>query len=216
MTTRMQRWTAIAGLAFVVLVAASIFVLPNVPDSHASAQKDVAFYHAHRTATGVSAHLIVIAIFVGLFFFWHLRDLLTLTPSAKRFATIGFAGALLFAASGGVAAGSFYALNDTVGHTDPTTIQMLNVLQNDFANGVGAAGVAVFLIASSVAILRGATRLPQWVAWLGVVLGIASLVIIGLGLPAIGLWLLVSCITMLVRTETTTVLTSSEPDPAPA
>lgn len=216
MTARMQRWTALVGLVFVALVVASISVLPNVPDAHANAPKVVNFFHAHRTAALVDAYLIVIAIFVGLFFFWHLRDLLATTALTKRFATIGFAGALLFAASGGVAAGAFYSLNDAVGHADPSTIQMLNVLQNDFSSVFGEAGVAVFLTATSIAILCGAALLPRWVGWLGIVLGIASLVVLPIGLPAMGLWLLVSCITMLIRTSPVTAPGGAGPEPGPA
>ena len=199
MTSRMQRLLTISGLVFVALVAASIFILPNAPDGHASASKAVAYFHAHKTATGVAAHLIVLAIFVGLFFFWYFRNLIVSTSATKHLATVGFAGAVVFAVSGGVAAASYYTLGDVIGHVGPSTIQTLNVLQADFADGVGEAGVAVFLVASSIAIIKGEGRLPNWVGWLGIVLGIASVLVIGLGVPALGLWLLVACIVMLVR-----------------
>jgi hypothetical protein len=100
MTPRMPRLVAISGLIFVALVAASIFVVPNAPDSHASASKDVAYFHAHKTAVGVAGHLILLAIVVGLFFFWYFRNLIGATPATKNVATVGFAGAVLFAASG--------------------------------------------------------------------------------------------------------------------
>jgi hypothetical protein len=200
MTRQMQRLLAISGLVFVALVAASIFILPNAPDGHASASRAIAFFHAHKTATGVAAHLILLAIFVGLFFFWYFRNLIASTPATKHLATVGFAGALLFAVSGAVAAASYYTLGDAIGHAGPSTIQTLNLFQADFADGIGEAGVAVFLIASSIAIIKGEGRLPSWVGWFGIVLGIASLLVIGLGVPALGLWLLVTCIVMLVRT----------------
>lgn len=210
MNTRMQRMLAVSGLIFIALIAASIFILPNAPDSHASASKAVAYFHAHKTATGVAAHLILLAIFVGLFFFWYFRNLLVATPATKHLATVGFAGALLFAVSGAVAAASYYTLGDSIGHAGPSTIQTLNLFQADFADGIGEAGVAVFLVASSIAIIRGSGRLPSWVGWLGIVLGIASLLVIGLGIPALGLWLLVTCIVMLVRTSSRSAPTASD------
>jgi hypothetical protein len=210
MIPRMQRVLAVSGLIFIALVAASILILPNAPDGHASATKAVAFFHAHKTATGVAAHLIVLAIFVGLFFFWYFRNLIAVTPATKHLATVGFAGALLFAVSGGVAAASYYTLSDAIGHAGPSTIQTLNLFQADFADGVGEAGVAVFLVASSIAIIRGKGRLPSWVGWLGIVLGIASLLVIGLGVPALGFWLLVTCIVMLVRAGSGSTPTPSD------
>jgi hypothetical protein len=214
MRSRTQSLIAIGGLIFVALVAASIFILPNAPDGHASASKAVAYFHAHKTATGVAAHLIIVAIFVGLFFFWYFRNLIATTPTTKHLATVGFAGAVLFAVSGAVAAASYYTLGDAIGHATPSSIQTLNLFQADFADGVGEAGVAVFLIASSLAILRGDGRLPRWTGWFGIVLGVASLLIIGLGVPALGLWLLVICIVMLVRTGSQSARAAADQEPA--
>jgi hypothetical protein len=208
---RMQRLIAIAGLVFIVFVAASIVVLPNGSDGHESAAKAVTFYQAHKTATGVTAHLIVLAVFIGVFFFWQFRNLIAVTDASRHRATIGFAGALLFAVSGATAAASYYTLNETIGHADPSTIKTL--FQADFANGIGAVGVAVFLIASSVAIIRG-RRLPQGLAWLGIVLRVAYLVLIGVGLPALGLWLLLTCITMLVHANSGSATTVTGDKPA--
>ena len=214
MRSRTQSLIAIGGLIFVALVAASIFILPNAPDGHASASKAVAYFHAHKTATGVAAHLIIVAIFVGLFFFWYFRNLIATTPTTKHLATVGFAGAVVFAVSGAVAAASYYTLGDAIGHATPSSIQTLNLFQADFADGVGEAGVAVFLIASSLAILRGDGRLPRWTGWFGIVLGVASLLIIGLGVPALGLWLLVICIVMLVRTGSQSAPAAADQEPA--
>jgi hypothetical protein len=199
MDARSQRLTAVSGLVFVALVVASIIAVPNAPDAHTTAAKDVAFYSAHKSAAGVAAHLIVLAVVVGLFFFWHLRDFLATTAATKRLATIGFAGAVVFAACGGVAAASYYTLSDAIGHADASTIQVLNLMQSDFSDGVGEAGIAAFLLASSVAIIRARGPLPSWVGWIGIVLGVGSALVIGLGLPALALWLLIACVTMIVR-----------------
>ena len=44
MSSRMRRLLALSGLVFIALIAASIFILPNAPDGHASAAKAVAFF----------------------------------------------------------------------------------------------------------------------------------------------------------------------------
>jgi hypothetical protein len=213
-TLRAQRSIALGGLLFVAIVAVSIFALPNVPNSHASAAKVVTFFHDHKTAAGVSAHLIVLAVVVGVPFFWYFRNLISSTPSTRQLATVGFAGALLFAVSGAVAAGSFFTLNDAIGHADPSTMQTFNLMQDDFTNGVSAAGIALFLAASSIVIVRGGGELPQWVGWIGIVLAIATVVLIGIGLPALGLWLLIACVTMLVRPGPSTASMSRSQQPS--
>jgi hypothetical protein len=215
-TPRAQRLTALGGILFVVLVAASILILGNTPNSHASAAKVVTFFHKHKTGASVSGHLIVLAVCVGVPFFWYFRNLISSTPSTRQLATVGFAGALLFAVSGGMAAASFWTLSDVINHADPSSIQTLNLMQSDFANGVGEAGVALFLVASGIAIVQGGGRLPRWVGWLGVVLGVVAVVIIGLGLPALALWLLVACITLLVRSGQSAASTPSDQQGAPA
>jgi hypothetical protein len=214
-TSRTQRVLAITGIVFVVLVAASILIVGNGPDGHASSAKVVAFYHAHKGAVVAASQLILLAVVVGLAFFWYFRDYLATTPVARRLATVGFAGAVVFAVGGGIASGAYFALADASGHVDPSTMQTLNLIQGDVSGGASEAGVALFLIASGVAILRSDGRLPTWVAWVGIVLGVASLVgILDIGLPAIGLWLLIVSITMLVRVHTpSTEIASNQPEP---
>jgi Domain of unknown function (DUF4386) len=198
MTPRMQRLVAIGGLVFVVLVAASIVVSPNPPDAHASVTKVVSYYHNHRHGVLVESILITLAVFVGVFFFWYLREHLSTNGTNRSLATAGFAGALLFAASGGIAAGTDVALSDAANHVDPAVMQMLSVLQTDLANPLTDAGVAVFLFATGIVLIRGGS-LPRWLGWVGVVFAVASLTPFQLSLPAIGLWILIACIVMLVR-----------------
>lgn len=212
----MQRQVGIGGLVFIILVLASIFALPNVPQSDASSAKVVAFYHAHKNASHVSVYLILLAVFVGVFFFWYLRDFLAVSPMTRRLATIGFAGALIFAVSGAASAGALFAITQVIGHADPATIQTFNVIQGEFSSGLGEVGVAVFLIANNIAIIRGDGHLPVWLGWVGIVLGVASIVLIDPGIIAMGLWLLISCITMLIRVHNTTPSTDLGRESSPA
>ena len=200
MTVR-QRWLGIAGIVFVVLLVVSIFAVPNPPGTHASVTKIVSYYHEHKTGMRVSTYLIELAVFIGVGFFWHLREHLTaLNPANKRLTTLGFAGALIFAVSGAVASGISWALADGVDHIDPTSMQTLHVFNSDVNSFLGAPGIALFLAATGVAIIVNRT-LPVWLGWAGVVLALVALVIGFFGLLGIALWILAACVVLLLRPD---------------
>lgn len=203
-----QRWLGIAGIAFVALLVASVFAVPNTPDAHASLTKVVSYYHKHKTGMRVSSFIVEVAVFVGVGFFWYLREHLTeLNPANKRLATLGFAGSLIFAVSGAVAAGLSWALGDAVDHIAPSAVQTLNVFDSDVNGFLGAPGIALFLAATGVAIIVNRS-LPVWLGWAGVVLAIVALVVGFFGLLGIALWILVASIVILVRAN------SAAPAPA--
>jgi hypothetical protein len=198
MDRRLKRWLGVAGLVFVVLVVLSGVVGGNEPNAHASAAKVVAFYHKHKSSVAAQAYLVEAAIFVGLFFFWYLRDLVATVPTNRRLANIGFAGVVIFAVSGGLSAGLNWAAADSVGHVDPTVTQTLNVLQMDFVAFVSGPGSGVFLVATGIALLRSGF-LARWLGWVGVILGVISLILPFLGPLPIGLWVLIASIIILVQ-----------------
>lgn len=49
--------------------------------------KAVTYFHDHETAAGVSGHLIVLAVFVGVPFFWYFRNLISTNSSTRQLAT---------------------------------------------------------------------------------------------------------------------------------
>jgi hypothetical protein len=196
-----QRALGVAGIVFVALVVVSIFVVPNAPNTHASATKIVSFYHKHKTGLAVSTYLTEIAVFLGVGFFWYLRDhLIALNPATRRSASLGFAGALIFAVSGAVASGISWSLADGVGHIDAAAMQTLHVLNMDLSGFVGAPGMAVFLAATGGTILAHRV-LPVWLGWVAIVFAVVALVIGFFGFIGIGLWILATSITLLVRRE---------------
>ena len=202
MSERGARAVAVAGLLFVVLIVASIFVAPGTPNAHATAAKVVSYYQNHKGGVRVEAYVIGLAVFVGVFFFWYLRDWVCSVAENRQLATIGFAGALLFAASGALAAGIYWALADGVGHLDASAMQAFNVWQMDGVAFLLGVGQAVFLVGTGVAIARSGV-LPRWLGWAGVVLGV-----IGLAVPAAvgptpaGLWVLAASIALLIASPT--------------
>lgn len=200
---RAQRFLAVAGLVFVALFIASGSIAPQTPNSHASAAKVIAYYHQHKSAVQVQAYIIEVAILEGIFFFWFLRDRLCVVAANRPLANIGFAGAVLFAASGGIAAGTLWCLADAVNHVSPSVMQTFNVMQNDLNGVLASAGVALFLVGTGIALIRSAT-LPRWLGWVAIVLAVGALALPGVGGPAAGLWILIASITMLVLAGRTT------------
>ncbi len=197
MEPRMRQRLAGGGFLFVALVIASL-VLVNPPDSHASAARVVDFYHRHKSQTAVSAYVIELAVFVALFFYWYLRDYLSSVPANRRLATVGFAGVVSFAVSGGLVAGIAWALADSVNHLSAASVQTLNALQNDLNTFLGGVGAAVFLVATGTTIVRSAL-LARWVGWVAVVLGVLSLGVPFASVGIVALWTLVVSTVILVR-----------------
>jgi hypothetical protein len=201
--TRARQWLGLAGLIFVVLVVIAVVTGNNV-SAHSTAAQVVASVHQHKTGLQFSAFDTGLAVFEGLFFLWYLREYLCEVAANRRLATLAFAGAIIFAASGALGAGIKLSMADAVDHVDPVVLQTLNVLQNDLNTFMAGVGTAIFLVANGIAVIRNGP-LPTWVGWVGVVLGVLGAL---LGAPAAALWILIASIVILVR--------AGQATPAPA
>jgi hypothetical protein len=197
MSRRDRQRIALGGLLFVVLFVVSSFVVPSTPGSHATAAKVIAFYHKHKTVVAVNAWIIEVAVFVGVFFFWYLREYLSTVPANRRLAALGFAGVILFATDGGLSAGINFTLADSANHLSGTTMQTLNVIQNDLTIFLSGVGAAIFLAATGLVVIRSGV-LPRWLGWIGVVFAVAALALPFLGILGVALWTLITCIVLLV------------------
>ncbi|MBV9661355.1 MAG: DUF4386 family protein [Acidimicrobiales bacterium] len=199
METSTKRSLAYGGLLFVAIVVVAV-VIASPPSTNATADKVMSYYHAHQGITYASAYLITLAVLVGIPYFWFLREHLARTATeGRKLLTIGFAGAILFAVSGLLGAGMKFVLADGshAGNIPSATLQALNLLQQDFNTPANAAGTALFLIPTGLAIVR-AGGLPRWLGWVGIVLGIISAT--GFAGPiGVGLWILAASITTLVQ-----------------
>jgi hypothetical protein len=191
---RAQRWLGAAGLLFVVLLIAS-FVTSFHLDTHSAAADVVASVHKHKSGLQFSAFVTGLAVFEGLGFLWYLRDYLCEVASNRRLASLAYVGVIFFAADGALNAGFKLTMADAVDHLDANALQTLNVLQNDLHTFLGSVGVAMFLIATGVAVIRNGP-LPSWLGWAGVVFGVLGVVV---GAPAAGLWILLASIVIVVR-----------------
>jgi hypothetical protein len=106
----------------------------------------------------------------------------------------------MFAAGGGLSGGVLTALGDA-SNTHATTVgtlQVLNILTTDLGNTITGAGLAIFLVAAAVLILRYRV-LPVWMAYWGILGALAGLVIGILGMIGFGIWLIAASVVILMR-----------------
>jgi hypothetical protein len=198
MDLSLRRWIGIGGLVFVALIVVSVIMTgSNAPASNASVAKIVSFYHQHKTNALVSAYLLELAVFVGLFFFWYLRGLLVADGADRTLATLSFAGAVIFGVSGGIAGGILWALSDAANNVGAATMQTLNILQNDLNTTLTGAGQAVFLAATGYVVVKS-SAMTRWLGWLAIVFAVVALLGVVGPIPT-GLWVLIASIVILAK-----------------
>ena len=176
MSSRISRHTPLTGVAFFALLAVGFALTWNSPDSSASAGKVISYYRDHQHQERVGSYLVGLSIFFGLFFVGKLCGYLR--QREGRLATVAFGGFLLFAAAGGIAAGTGWALADRPHQLTPGAAQALNLASNGLIALTFAAGLGVFLFAAGLAILRSGL-LPRALGWLALVFGVVGLTPLG-------------------------------------
>jgi hypothetical protein len=139
------------------------------------------------------------AVVVVMFWFVYFRAFRASAPGARRLATAGLAGAVIFGASGGMAAGHDFVLSDAAGKAALSTIRVRNHLP-DLNLGLTAIGVVVFLVPTAVVVIRFHV-LPVWVGWLSVVFAVASFVVTPAALPALALWMIPTNVVLVARSR---------------
>lgn len=199
MTGRLDRAFALTGVAFVVGTVVVFIVAGSSPDSHDSASKVVSFYAKHHSRLNTAGYLLAIPAGLLALFTGALRQRLRRTDGGSIAATTAaIAGGTIAAVGLMIFGGASVAISDASGHVGASSMQTLNVLQdNSFIPAIG--GFGVFLLASGIAIHQ--TRaLPRWLAYPAMVLGVLTFTPIGwfaflLG----GIWTAVVSVTMAVR-----------------
>jgi hypothetical protein len=195
------KWMGIGGLVFVGLAVALIAVVPKSPDLHASAAALAAHYTKSEQARyGAGGFVTMAVVVVGVFWFWYFRDLLASVAGARRLATVGFAGVLLFAAGGGLGAGIYFVLSDASGQASAPTYEVLNYAQANLNLGLTATGVTLFLLTTALVVIRS-RALPVWLGWLAGVFAVVTFLITPFALILIGLWMIPTNIILLTRSR---------------
>jgi len=179
---RWERYGASAGIAFVVLLLASVFVSPAPPHPDASADK-IATYYADNSGRVLFAT--VCGLFAILTFVWfasHLRHVLNRAEGgAEAFAPIVYGSAMVTAAiagASGLPSATLAYLARTGDLGDGGAIHALFGMSMA-ANAMVSVVAALFLAATAAAILKG-EMVSRWLGWAGGVTA-AVMLLAGLG-----------------------------------
>jgi hypothetical protein len=193
----LSRWSPLSGAVAGILIAVSIFSGSNTPDNNAPAGQVVRFYLQHATGQKVSA----IAGILGMAFLVLFAVALAGRVRADgRWLANGAVGGAAFAAAAFAPLIAFsWILASDIKFLTPSTVQTLNVLQNDlFLPAI--AGFFVFgVVAGLAAVVRKAPA--RWMGWVLFGLGIATAVppVSWFALLGIFLWVLVAGIWLAVQ-----------------
>ena len=208
-----ERWGALGGILFVVLVAVSAILPGNPPMTSDSAKKISDFLVDHDDEVRWAGYLGALAVVP---FFWWLGSVWRMmrrgeggSPRLAVMAALGGAFGIAMATVGAVILSAIPIVGvRTLGLVTTRTLYVI-------ATNLGVAtlfGIGAFLLAYSVVIIRSAV-LPRIMGWLGVLIGIVCLVggatvatdkdavfdVAFVGFIASLLWVLVVSIIMFVR-----------------
>ncbi len=173
--SRWERYGALGGVVFVVLVIVSIIAVSGNAKPSDSASKILKYFNDNKDGIKVSAFVSIVAAVPIIWWAGSLwARLHRVGDRHNRLAVIAVLG-LLIAGVGNLtqtAVNAGVALDlRTVG---ATSAKFFYVLSGAFGAG-GLVGIAVLVFAVSVAAFR-LHAFPAWVGWLGVVDGIVMLV----------------------------------------
>ena len=199
MNNHQRRWVGLGGLALVAVLLVTIFTTPNLPDATAGPAQVAKFVHAHRGGLYLNAYLTSLAVLMAGSFLWYLREVVAPALPGRRLANLGFAGGVLFLVGGILSGGGALAMADVAKHADPTVLQTLNIFSQDVTSFAGGA-TALLLGATSIAMLRS-KALPSWLAYVGLVLALASFALPMLGFPAVAVWWLLTSVVILATSR---------------
>ena len=206
-TAGIQRWAALAGVVYVALFVIGVILIYNgTPDSSSAPAKIIAYYSdsGHRNRLNIGWAIAGLGFFFFLWFLNALRQAVRRLELDDGFftglATVGGAiYATLSLAALAIETGIRTMSDDTYHHTVyPGLIHGAD----DAAwvlHASGGVGAATMVIAASLAALR-ARAVPTWACWLGIVVGILSLLMI-VFFPwfLFAIWVLVVSIGMFLR-----------------
>lgn len=195
----LSRWAPLSGAVAGILVAVSIFSGSNTPDNNAPPGQVARFYLQHATGQKVSA----IAGILGMAFLVLFAVAMAGRVRAGRdggWLANGAIGGAAFAAAAFAPVVAFsWILASDIKFLTPSTVQTLNVLQNDlFLPAI--AGFFVFGVVGGLAVVVSKTP-ARWMGWVLFVFGIGAAVppVSWFALLGTFLWVLVAGIWLAVQ-----------------
>jgi hypothetical protein len=213
-----QRWTALSGIVFVVLMLTGAAFVIDVPKADASTQ-EIAGYLAdsgNQTRNIIGAYIWVLGGLAFLGFVSGLRSVLRRAEGDPgTLSSVVFGAGVAFTAVWSVSAVTLASVAYAVRFSDapvsdPDIVRVLPQLGSLLLLlGGGFAGILLVLATSTLIFRTGV--LPRWLAWLGIPVVIALVVDVTYMniLPFVG-WVLVASIVLLRRQETAATAAASD------
>jgi hypothetical protein len=204
-------WLApLTGIAFILVVVASIIVAGEPPSADDDVQEIVDHYTDNKDSIFIGAFLSAFAGTLLVFFFGHVRKILRAAEGeGGTLSLVAFAGAVIIAIAAAIDATISVAIADRVDDIEPESVQTLQALwDGDFVPF--ALGAQVLWLATGLSIVRHGA-LPKWLGWVAIVFGVASLTPAGFFAFLAGLiWILIVSVMLTQRAR------SGPAAPAPA
>ena len=204
-----QRWAALSGIVFVVLMLVGAAFVGDVPKGDASAQEIASYLtdSGNHTRNIIGAYLWVLGGLAFLGFVAGLRSVLRRAEGDPgTLSNLVFGAGVVFTAVWSVSAATIASVAYAVEFSDarvsnPDLVTVLPSLGGLLLLlGGGFAGI-LLLAATSILIFRTGV-LPRWLAWLGIIVAVSLVFDVAYMniLPLVG-WVLVASIAMLRRRE---------------
>ncbi|HXY94293.1 MAG TPA: hypothetical protein VEP49_17575 [Acidimicrobiia bacterium] len=172
---RWERYGALGGIVFVVLVVVSIFVPGSTPMASDSPAKILKYFHDHQDAIKVASFVGVLASVPILLWAGSLWARLHRAGDRQfRLGLIAVLGLLLGGAGNLTQTATTAAVALELKNVGPTEAKFFFVLGQGFSSA-GAIGLAVLVLATSMAVFRF-QAFPKWVGWIGVLDGVLFLI----------------------------------------
>jgi len=190
----------LSGAASVLLIIISFLIAGEPPDVDAVPEDLLSYYTDDGTQIG--AALLALGAFFFLVFSATVATGLNGTPGDREPAgvagKVSFAGGILFTVGMTIFAGISFTAGEVAEEVDAGALQTLNALEmNMFLPA--AIGVAAFLLGTGLGSL-GRGLLPNWMAWVAIVLGVLALTPAGFAaFIGLGIWTLVASAMLAAR-----------------
>jgi hypothetical protein len=180
-TRRLPEWASLGGVAFVVLfVIGTLLMFSDTPMGDDPPSKVIAYFgdSGHRDRISIAWVVAGLGFLCFLFFVAALRETVARLEGDGLLATLTAIGGAIYAALGLAAfsleAGVRTMSDDTFQHrVYPELIHAADDA-SWMIHAAGGAGLAVMIIAVSMAFVRSA-EMPSWLGWIGVVGALAAL-----------------------------------------
>lgn len=212
MSDRLSRLAPLTGVVGGALALAGALASNSSPSGSSSGTKVISWYASHHANQKVGDILLAFAVVFLVFFAAAARSYMRRAPGGEGSAALMLGGAVLAAGLLVVGLCVDYALAADYSHLSPSGAQALNSLGNTF---LPLPGLFAFYVASGVAVLVS-RRLPAWMGWVGIALGIVSVTPAAVaGFFGLVLWPAIVGVVIYLRTREPEA-SAAVPDPAPA